>query len=182
MALNKGLSFIPTTYCGLPQVLLDLKTEKKHIKNLFNSTVAASPRSRRFLLVLILLTTHQLWQDRGMESAPKFVLNPEHLLRGKSTCISPQKCIHWHLMLINGEECRPPTEQKENIKWQIIYLKDQRRKLNIFKNDKSVVIQKADKGGLTVIMHRAAHDKESQRQLHNTSFYRKLNKNQTAYE
>lgn len=67
-----------------------------------------------------------------MESAPNFVLNPEHLLRGKSTCISPQKCIHWHLMSINGEECRPLTEQKENIKWQIIYLKDQRRKFNIF--------------------------------------------------
>lgn len=83
-------------------------------------------------------------------------------------------------MLINEEGCRPPTEQKENIKWQI-YLKDQRRKFNIFKNDKSVVIQKADKGELIVIMHRAAHDKESQKQLHNTS-YRKLNKNQTAYE
>lgn len=88
-ALSKGRSFIPTTYCGLSQVLLDLKTEKKAYKNLFNSTVAASTHSRRFLLVLILLTTHQLGQDRRMESAPNIVLNPEALLRGKSTRISP---------------------------------------------------------------------------------------------
>lgn len=37
----------------------------------------------------------------------------------------------------------------------------------------------ADKGGLIVIMHRAAHDKESQRQLHNMSFHRNLNKKPT---
>lgn len=31
IALTKGYSFIPTTYCGLSQVLLDLKTEKKNL-------------------------------------------------------------------------------------------------------------------------------------------------------
>ena len=51
----------------------------------------------------------------------------------------------------------------------------ERKAVNCLKNNKSIVIKEADKGGATVIQDREAYVKEAQRQLHNVDYYRQTN-------
>lgn len=57
--------------------------------------------------------------------------------------------------------------------------REQRHELKTLQNAKSVIIQSTDKGGAIVVLDRTAYDEEIQRQLNNTTFYKKLNHNPT---
>lgn len=52
--------------------------------------------------------------------------------------------------------------------------RQEREELQAIQSDKTLVIQKADKGGSLVILNCEAYDKEIRSQLSNSKFYRKL--------
>lgn len=58
--------------------------------------------------------------------------------------------------------------------------KTQREELKSLRDDKSLVIQNADKGGAIVLLDRSLYDQEAKRQLANTTFYKKLDHNPTS--
>lgn len=49
--------------------------------------------------------------------------------------------------------------------------------LKSLKNNKSIIVQSADKGGALVILDKGAYEQEIRRQLNDTAFYHKLDKN-----
>nr|XP_055053666.1 uncharacterized protein LOC129438772 isoform X1 [Misgurnus anguillicaudatus] len=101
--------------------------------------------------------------------------------RGKSTFIPPNKrnaSLDTYCRLVERDvTCL--LEKKKEFKIHDNLTKEQRTALKALREDKSIVIQSADKGGAIVIMDRTAYDSEIQRQLNNTTFYRKLSHNPT---
>uniref|UniRef100_A0A8C6V001 Uncharacterized protein n=1 Tax=Neogobius melanostomus TaxID=47308 RepID=A0A8C6V001_9GOBI len=70
------------------------------------------------------------------------------------------------------------NENLKNIRIELFIL-EQRLELKTLKEDKSIVIKGADKGGAIVILNRSPYINEVQCQLNNTNFYRKLDHNPT---
>ncbi|KAL7371715.1 hypothetical protein ABVT39_003947 [Epinephelus coioides] len=79
---------------------------------------------------------------------------------------------------IQGREQQRPERKKE---YRVSHnlTKNQLSELKALKNDSTLVIRSADKGGAIVIQDRNAYEGEIQRQLSNTTFYRQLNHNPT---
>lgn len=119
--------------------------------------------------------------ERKRELSSRLSAGPRTPFRGKSTFIPPHKrnaSINTYCRLVE-KDVSLLLGKKRDYKVANNLSKDQRMELNSIKNDKSLVIQSADKGGAIVVMDRTAYDMEIQRQLSNTIFYNKLNRNPT---
>ncbi len=135
--------------------------------------------------------THGIEAPNSIQDAPeqgekndsdlRLSAGPRTPFRGKSTFIPPNKrnaSIDTYCRLVEKDVSLLLKNTKE-YKVANNLSKEQRMELNSIKNDKSVVIQSADKGGAIVVMDCAAYDSEIKRQLSNTTCYRKLNRNPT---
>lgn len=112
---------------------------------------------------------------------PRLSAGPRTPLRGRSTFIPPKNrnaSIDTYCRLVEKDVSLLLGKKKE-CKVANNLTKDQRMELNSIKKDKTLVIQSADKGGAIVIMDRVAYVGESNRQLSNTTFYKKLSHNPT---
>ncbi len=68
--------------------------------------------------------------------------------------------------------------QPQNVKMNLT--KDERRALEELTTRSDIVIKRADKGGATVIVSSEWYEKEAERQLNDTTFYKKVDEDNTA--
>lgn len=101
--------------------------------------------------------------------------------RGNSTFIPPTKrnsSLDTYCRLVEKDVSLLLNKKREYKVFNNLTI-EQRTELASLKDDKSIVIQNADKGGAIVILNRSAYDEEIKRQLSNNTFYRFLNHNPT---
>lgn len=174
-ALSKGLSFVPTTGCNDFNTIIDLQ---KFFRNLRLKEWFKEPQTRTNYTQMEPNSTNNTEVELPSETATATQTTP---FRGKSTFIPPKyrnSSLDTYCRLVE-RDVTAIFKHKREYKVADNLNKEQRDALNTLKQDTSVVIQSADKGGAIVILDRTAYDQEVRRQLSNTVFYQKLNCNPT---
>ncbi|KAL7382914.1 hypothetical protein ABVT39_001599 [Epinephelus coioides] len=102
--------------------------------------------------------------------------------RGNSTFIPPKhrnSSIDTYCRLVE-RDISNLLSKKRQYKIRHNLTKTQHMELKALKNDESIIVQSADKGGALVIPDKGAYEQEIRRQLNDTAFYSKLDKNPVA--
>ena len=102
--------------------------------------------------------------------------------RGKSTFIPPKfrnSSLDTYCRLVE-KDVSMLTNRRKRYQVSDNLSQEQHDEFKKLKEDKTVVIQSADKGGTIVILDRVTYDQEPLRQLANTRFYKKLESNPIA--
>lgn len=164
-ALEKGLSFVPTTYCNEFNVFLDFQ---KFFRTLRLKEFFSSNDSR---LNLCPPTQH----NTNSPPVNNLAIDPGAFHK-KSTFMPPKNknfSVETYCRLVERDVGQVLNKKREYTVFNNMPVA-QRNALHDIKNDKSVVIKPADKGGSIVVMDTQYYDQEIYRQLQNQSFYTKL--------
>lgn len=173
-ALNKGLSFVPTTYCDEFNAYVDFQKffRTLRLKEFFSNTPTTA----------CLLTDGAVSSPSACDAGTVTVQNtPPTKFRGKSTFIPPKNrnaSIETYCRLVQTDMSKV-FQNKRNYKVHDNLTKEERKALDELKRDNTIVVKPADKGGGVVLLNVKDYELEINRQLDNTLFYKKLKSNPT---
>lgn len=173
-SFSKGLSFVPTAGVNEFKTMIDIQKFFRNVRlrEFFNNTAHDKSMGNE-------QPTSHLEEDQQRPStSPTRSITP---FRGKSTFIPPKfrnSSVDTYCRLVE-RDIYTVLKNKADYKVADNLDREQRDELRNLKEDKSLVIQSADKGGAIVIMDRTQYDQEIRNQLANTVFYKKLECNPT---
>lgn len=171
-ALNKGLSFAPTTTTNDFETIIDFEKffRRLRLREMFHNVPPSTP-----------------CQPTTTESAPSTVpeapinISGKGLFRPKSTFIPPKNrnaSLDTYCRLV-GHDVQMTLRSKRQYRVHSNMSKSEREALAELNSDTTIVIHPADKGGAIVLQNSSDYDKEIYRQLEDRNFYKKLPKDPT---
>lgn len=171
-ALNKGLSFVPSTYCHEFNAFVDFQKffRTLRLKEFFSNTPS---------------TTYTLTESADSSPSTRDAENdtPPTKFRGKSTFIPPRNrnaSIETFCRLVQTDMSKVfHNKNKSEYMVHDNLTKEERKALDELKRDNTTVVKPADKGGAVVVMNVMDYEMEINHKLANTVFYKKLKSNPT---
>jgi len=156
--LDKGLSFIPT--CNSIPLFKFYEAQNRLIRNLkikdyFSNRCSASydANQKKF-------TNPSSWTPPDHHVGPNTLNTIQQIVTNTESVLSSSKIRKNQFLVLNNRKINLTNSEKLS--------------LDKIRNNDSVIIKPADKGGATVIMNKTSYLNEAYRQLNNNKYYVKL--------
>lgn len=181
-ALNKGLSFAPTTSTNDFDTIIDFQKffRSLRLKELFYKDTAPqrTQESPGVIMDSDEITNVNLENDIDVSDLNVLTVPSKPLTRfkKKSTYIPPRNrnaSLDTYCRLVD-RDLRAVLKKKHEFKVYNNLPKIERDALVELRNDQTIIVRPADKGGAIVIQNLSDYEAEIERQLGDTNFYKKL--------